>query len=229
MKQLPFWPGAALIAISIPAIFWIRYGRIDGFALGITGFLLLIAFSIQFIPKLSDRYGADQEAQRVLPGRFDKLGVVWLLAIPFAPFAMWLVGSLATIDSSNWRVVLGIKAFLCVAIPVVCVLPLLRYIRGKAAPYGLLILFLGTMFPVSVGWASTADLLEGPEWQTVVVRDIKQVHMQVRMRDIPTRTIDVHLEDGRVLQADKDIAVPLPGTSHILVLNHLGLIIATRS
>ena len=51
-----------------------------------------------------------------------------------------------------------------VGLPLTCVLHLLRYVRGRAAPYSLLILFLGTMFPVTIGWPAAADFLRGPSW-----------------------------------------------------------------
>lgn len=228
-NELPFWPGFVLIAVVVPAFYWLRYGRIDAFTYGFTGFLLLLALGIQFLPKLGDKYEEDQAAIKVSPGLFDRLGIVWLLAIPFAPFAMWLVGSLWTIDASNWRTVLGIKAFLCVAVPVVCVLPLVRYVRGKAAPYAMLFLFLGTAFPVSVGWASASDFIRGPHWEAVVVTDVKRIYGQYKMRDFPTPILDVRLSDGRELQANSNVSTPKEGAANVLVLDSLGLILGLRS
>jgi len=126
--------------------------RAGGFAIGLTAFLLLIVFGLRFIPALNKKYGAEQEKLKVKRGAFDWLGAVWLLAIPFAPFLMWVVDSLTVITTQNWKIILGIKAGLCVLIPVVSLLPLIKYVRGKAVPYAVLILTIGT---IQFHWAGT--------------------------------------------------------------------------
>ncbi len=81
--------------------------RAGGFAIGLTAFLLLIVFGLRFIPALNKKYGAEQEKLKVKRGAFDWLGAVWLLAIPFAPFLMWVVDSLTVITTQNWKIILG--------------------------------------------------------------------------------------------------------------------------
>jgi hypothetical protein len=156
------------------------------------------------------------------------LAVAWLLAVPFAPFLAWVIGSLATVNVRTWRWVLGAEAFLCVALPLTCALPLLRYVRGRAAPYSLLILFLGTGFPVSIGWSSAADFVRGPTWEPVDVAGSIRVHLRVRGRDVPTRTLKVRLADGRVLEADAEQVDVRTGACRILVLRSSRRILAVQ-
>src|SRR3954454_10590050 len=130
--NLPFWYGVAGIALFVPAIFWFRFGDLR-FGLAFAGFLLLLVLAVQFLPDLNRKYGPEQAALKVKRHPLDALGVVWLLAIPFAPFFAWVIGSLSTVNAHTWRWVLGTRAFLCVALPLTCALPLLRYVRGRAA------------------------------------------------------------------------------------------------
>lgn len=227
-KQLPFWPGALLIAVGIPFIFWLRFGRLDGFAIGLTAFLLLIVFGLRFIPVLNQKYGAEQAKLKVNPGPFDWLGAVWLLAIPFAPFLMWIVDSLTVITPANWKIILGIKSGLCVLIPVVCVLPLIKYLRGSAAPYALLILVIGTGYPVSLGWHAMRDFISGPQQQQVTVTEVNQIHMTYKFRDVPTEILEVTLADGRTFNANATQVAIEPGPAVISVLQHSGVILEVR-
>jgi hypothetical protein len=225
--NLPFWYGLAAIALFVPAIFWFRFGDLR-FGLAVAGFLLLLVLGVQFLPELNRKYGPEQAALKVKRSTFDALGVVWLLAIPFAPFFAWVIGSLSTVNVHTWRWVLGTRAFLCVAVPLICALPLLRYIRGRAAPYSLLILFLGTMFPVSIGWNSAADFVRGPKWEAVDVASSLRVHLTVRARDVRTRTLKVRLADGRVLEADADQLEIKRGPCRILLLRSSRQILAAE-
>jgi hypothetical protein len=217
----------AAIALFVPAVFWFRFGNLR-FGLAVAGFLLLLVLGVQFLPELNRKYGPEQTALKVKPGPFDALGVVWILAIPFAPFLAWVIGSLSTVNAHTWRWVLGTRAFLCVALPPTCALPLLRYVRGRAAPYSLLILFLGTMFPVSSGWPAAADFIRGPSWEAVDVASSLRVHLTVRGRDVRTRTLKVRLADGRILEADADQLDLKPGPCRILLLRSSRQILAAQ-
>jgi hypothetical protein len=225
--NLPFWYGVAAIAVVVPAVFWFRFGDLR-FGVAVAGFLLLLVLAVQFLPELDRKYGAEQAALKVKPRVFDRLGVVWLLAVPFAPFLAWAIGSLATVNLRTWRWVLGAEAFLCVAVPLTCVLPLLRYVRGRAAPYSLLVLFLGTLFPVSIGWSSAADFVRGPQWEQVDVASSTRVHLTVRDRDVRTRTLKVRLADGRVLEADAEQLAVRTGACRLLVLRSSRRILAVE-
>jgi len=187
-KEWPFPIQCLFVALLIPGIFWLRYGRVDGFAVGFTAFLLLLMTGVYYLPKLSDKAAAGEiDTPAVKPSRWDFLGVFWLLLIPFAPLAMWLYAQLAVLTPGNWQTILATKTAICVVLPVICVLPLLRYARGKTGHVALLILLLGTAYPVSVGWASMSDLLHGPEWQKVEIVDVRRVHCRFGCVIFPPR------------------------------------------
>jgi hypothetical protein len=227
-KPLSFWPGIALIAVVLPAVFYVRFGRVDAFAMGFTAFLLLITMAIQFIPALNKKYGTEQEKIKVSRGPFDWLGPVWLLCIPFAPFLLWMMDSLTIVTIDNWKIILGTKAGLCVLLPCVSVLPLLRYVRGKATPYALLILALGTGFPVSVGWHSMRDFLQGPQQETVSVVSASAIHLSIKYRDVTTSILEVKLSDGRTLEANTLIGTVAPGPADITLLPQTGVMLAVH-
>ncbi|MEO8900231.1 MAG: hypothetical protein ABI627_01805 [Polyangiaceae bacterium] len=227
-NQAPFWPGVMLIAVGVPVLFWLRCGRVDGFAIGLTAFLLLIVFGVQFIPALNNKYGAEQRRLEVRPGRFDWLGAVWLLAIPFAPFLTWMIASISTITPENWKLILGIKTGLCVVLPCVCVLPLIKYVRGKATPYALLILFIGTAYPVSVGWHAMRDFIRGPIQQDVSVVQVDEIHMMHMFHDIPTGILELKLTDGRTLEANAKRVAIEPGPATLTVLEHSQVVLAVK-
>ncbi|HQV04973.1 MULTISPECIES: hypothetical protein [unclassified Novosphingobium] len=141
-----------LIAVTIPGLFWLGYGVVDGFAIGFTVFLVLLTAAVEYLPALTERIAAQQAADGGVarPARwFDILGVGWLLAIPFAPLLGWITRSAIDLDRSNWHWWLGLSALLCVVVPLVCVLPLLRYVRRGSAGIALAILAVGTGFPVA--------------------------------------------------------------------------------
>jgi len=228
MKELPFWIQLLAIAVIIPAGFWFRFRRVDEFALGFTAFLLLLAIAVHFLPALADRYGADQAQRTVTPGPFDFLGVIWLLCIPFAPFVIWLIGSLTVVTDDNWKLILGSKTLVCVALPLIGVLPLLKYIRGDAAPIAILILAVGTLFPVSFGLTALQDLRTGPERENVVITQVRPVKAYVMRREAATDLVEVDLADGRTLTANVRVGTIEMGPRQIRFLRSTKTILALQ-
>jgi hypothetical protein len=228
-KELPFWPGFFLAAVILPAVFWLRLGRINGYSIGVVSFFLLLMLAIQFVPRMGDKLEAETGGRLpsadVKPSRFDFLMVIWLLSVPFAPLAMWSMGSLWEVNRDNWQIELGLKTLISIVIPCVCVLPMFRYARGAAAPYALLIMAVGTSFPVLTGLASATDLVRGPQWQDVDITDWHRQYVTIRMRSIPTHTLDVKLADGRTLEANSEKVTVKTGKAKALVLDGLGIMI----
>lgn len=222
--------GLALIAVMIPAMFWLGFGRIDGFVLGFTAFLVLLAAAVEYLPGITERAQARSagDGPAPLPGPFDALGIVWLLAIPFAPFLTWILRNWVEVDLGNWRDILGITAFFCVAVPLLCCLPLLRYVRRSTAAVSLPILALGTAFPVMMGAGSAYDILQGSEWQTVeVTRLVDLDRLSNKGTRITAAAIEVDLADGRRLSRAPGAQLQL-GPARVLVLRGTGRIIAAR-
>ena len=228
-KRLAFWPGVLAIALVVPGLFWLRFGTVNGYALAFTAFLLLLVFGIEFVPKLNQKYGQELSQLTVEPRWYDRLGVVWLLAIPFAPFVGWVEQNFAELAPGNYRAVLGARALLTVVIPLVCMLPLLRYVRGRASAYALLILFLGTAFPISTGYAAAADFATGAVWQTIEIVQLERVtFVKTRSRTRSRGTVVATLSDGRVLEGSANVVTPHSGSSRALVLAHTGQILAVQ-
>ncbi|HEY4103449.1 MAG TPA: hypothetical protein VGM44_06140 [Polyangiaceae bacterium] len=225
-KKPPFLPGVLAIAFGVPVIFWLKFGTINGYALATTGFLLLLVFAIEFIPKLNQKYGAELEADRVERRWYDQFGIVWLLAIPFAPLLGWVIQTTATIGLQNWRWIFGLRGFVCVVLPLASVLTLLRYVRGRAAPYALLILLVGTAFPVSTGISAALDFVRGPRWESVEIVSLERVTMIVNSHHTPTTIVSATLSDGRVLEANAAAVTLRTGAKRALILQHSGIILA---
>ena len=193
--------------MAIPLLFWMKFGRIDGFAVGFTAFLLMLAAAVEYLPAAVDKAEAQglDRVPRTQPRWYDRLAVGWLLAIPFAPALSWMLRSGVDVDRANWIWVLGISALLSVVVPLVCVLPLLRYVRRGTAGISLTILSVGTGFPVATGAGSAYDVLRGPEWQSVTITHIDGL--------VPL----VELADGRTLSYST--AIPLQvAPARLLVL-----------
>lgn len=217
----------ALIAMTIPALFWLGFGRIDGFAIGFTVFLVLLAAAVEFLPGLTDRIAAQQAADgtaRPAPRWYDGLGVIWLLAIPMAPALGWFIRSAIDLDRTNWHWWLGLSAFLCVLVPLVCVLPLLRFIRRGSAGTALAILAVGTGFPVWTGAGSAYDWVRGPEWQAVIIARLDNLDYVSRGRRVLAEDVFVELADGRSLSRATGVVLR-EGPARILVLRGIGRVI----
>lgn len=146
------------------------------------------------------------------------MGLVWALLIFLAP---WLALFLNIFDltPSNWRVLLGLRASLFVLIPVLCILPLLRFVRGRAALPILAFLAVGTAFPALIGLQSAIDVVRGPEWQTASITTFGADELNL-----------VKLSDGRFLRyRDKlDSALQSGNVHRLLVLRASRYILDAR-
>ena len=94
--------------------------------------------------------------------------------------------------------------------------------------YALLILAIGTGFPVSMGWHSMRDFLQGPQHETVSVVSANAVHMSIKYRDVPTNILEVKLSDGRTLEANSHIGTVAPGPAEITLLPHTGVMLVVN-
>jgi hypothetical protein len=221
--------GLAMIAVLIPALFYLRFGMIDGYAVAFTAFLVMIGAAVEYLPQLTDKAAAQHPGPHpVKPRWFDKLGVVWLLAIPFAPFLTWILRNMVDIDQTNWTWVLGVSAFFCVVVPLVCVLPLLRYVRRGTAGMALTILAIGTGFPVATGAGSAYDVIRGPEWQAVTIENLRGLNYKASSSvEVNARDVFVDLADGRTLSRASSVELQT-GPARLLVLRGIGRVIAAE-
>lgn len=158
-----FLIGAAQAAVLIPVLFYLYFGEIDAFALSFTGFIVVLCLLVAlgyWIPERTSQTQADAKVVRA--GVFDRVGSFWLVACAFGPFFGWVVTAASALTEENWRWRYGVRALLCVGLPVVCALPLLRYVRGKYWHVALLLLLGVTALAAWSGLNTLLDLREGP-------------------------------------------------------------------
>ena len=153
--------GAAASLVLFPAIFFLRVGKVDSFAWGVTAFFtvynLLAAVGLYFLRR------PEYHSPVAMRGDLrDRAGAFWLVACVFGPFLGWAVTSALPISLADWRWLYGLRAFLAGLLPVATALALLRYARGRGALIMLAMLILVTALPVWSAWATCQDLISGP-------------------------------------------------------------------
>ncbi|MFO1078582.1 MAG: hypothetical protein U1E73_12735 [Planctomycetota bacterium] len=217
-----FWLGAAAAAVGMPLLFrFVFPGCGLGFPIGFVTFWLLVALLLRYFER-HPQLTAD-ETQRYVPSRFDFLGGIWLLSVPFGPLVGWIATEQLT--AGNWQIVVGTRALLVVAVPAICVLPLLRCVRGKNAGLAGTVLLVGTAFPITTGLGSALDWLEGPVWQEVVVAGVRIPGESMRTYGHTDAIAnEAVLADGRSLTVVSSAPVH-PGPMRLLVLPNLGRVL----
>lgn len=153
--------GAVWSAIIVPPIFYLQYGRVGPVGWGLTVFFsaycLLSAIGLHFLVR------TDYHTPITLRNDWlDYVGAFWLVACAFGPFLGWALTSAFTLTADDWRWLYLGRVILCIVLPVLTALPLLRYVRGRGAPLMLALLFSVTALPVWSGWATARDLLSEP-------------------------------------------------------------------
>jgi hypothetical protein len=199
-----------MVGVGIPALFHLQFGRVPPFAIAVTAFFVLLVAAVEVLPKKTAALAGASEAAKVPRGRFDFLGAVWLVAIPVAPFVGWIVTSAFDVGRANWLQLTAVRAALCVALPLISVLPLVRYVRGKPAAFMTAVLVLGTAFPVVTGLGAAYDVASGPRWRNVQIALVSQHRLR--------------LSDGRLLSFSPSLGLQR-GPARLLVLEGLDRVI----
>ena len=153
---------AAEFAVGIPALFYLRFGRVGPLGWGTTVFfvvyLLLCAVGLYFRPRV--------EYHSPVPLRgdwLDRVGAFWLVGCAFGPLLGWFftTGTIP-VTQASWHWLYGTRVFLAAVVPAALALPLTRYVRGRSARVALPLLVLVTLLPVSTAMNASLDLWEGP-------------------------------------------------------------------
>ena len=165
---LRFLASAVVLAIAIPALFFLRFGTVNDFGWGFTVFMvvlcLLTAAGIYFADK--PRYHSPVP----LKGDWlDWLGAFWLVACAFGPLAGWLLTDINTPTLDSWRWQFAGRTLFAIILPVITTLPLTRYARGGATAIAIALLIGVTALPVASGAAYAMDLAEGPVVRQLVL------------------------------------------------------------
>ena len=219
-----FLPGLLLVALTLPALFVMILGEESlEYGIAFTALWILVLLLIRYTESVPTE---EKKPVAYTPSRFDFLGAIWLLSIPFGPLIGWTATEQLT--AGNWQIVAGTRAFLCVLLPMICVLPLLRFIRGRHAVACVIILSVGTAFPMLTGLGSAFDVVYGPVWQDVDVEAVRAEGKALRSGssvNIPDARVD--LADGRTVRPV--VSAPVHrGPMRVLVLRGLNRIIDAR-
>lgn len=157
-------PQAALgIGVSIAIVlvrFWAEFGYIPTFAIGFSTFLA--AFQVLLIVgfRFADRTDVHTTV-KPKNDKFDELGSWWLMACVFGAFFGWLAGNMVSLIPDQWRVVMTVKVFFTIVVPVVTMVPNLRYISRNSAFIQIPLLTVVTMLPVLIGTGALISLITG--------------------------------------------------------------------
>lgn len=156
-----FLLGALEAAILVPGLFWLRFGEVGPLGWGATVFFvaycLVAAIALYFRPRTSYHTPVPLRGDWL-----DKIGAFWLIACVFGPFFGWVIAAIGPITPDSWRGVYGARVFLAAGLPLLTALPMMRYVRGKAALIALPLLIGLTLLPIWTVVDAGRDLLAGP-------------------------------------------------------------------
>jgi hypothetical protein len=157
-----FLIAAAQAAVFIPALFYLRFGEVNAFALSFTAFLVVLCLLVALGFSIPDK--PDSQIRAALKdGPLDYVGAFWLAACAFGPFFGWLSTAAFTLTEENWRWHYVARVALSAGLPALTALPLLRYARGKYWHVALLLLLCVTSLAAWSGLNTLLDLRDGPE------------------------------------------------------------------
>jgi hypothetical protein len=157
---------AAVCAVLVPALFYLNFGEVGDLGWGMTVFC--VAYCI--LAAVGLYFGVRPEYHTTVQlrgGWADRVGAFWLVSCAFGPFFGWVLTSIVPLTVTSWRWVYGVRFFLAAGLPIITALPILRYVRGKAARVALPLLLGVTMLAIWSVVNVGRDLLNGPVMQQV--------------------------------------------------------------
>jgi MFS family permease len=153
--------GLVLIAVVIPFQFYLRFGEVPAMGWGFTVFLVLLSALVEIGLAYAGRV-ENHTRVAVRGGWADRLGAFWLVACAFTPLLGWFLTSALTITIGNWQLLYGLRAVLCIGLPLITALPLARYLDRSSARVAAPILIGITLIAMLAGWWVLRDLIDGP-------------------------------------------------------------------
>jgi hypothetical protein len=156
-----FLMGIPLALVGGPLLFRLRFGVVDEFGWGFSLFIAVLC-ALGALGVWAQRKPALHTPVQPQGGLGDKIGGLWLLACAVGPLASWIFGQTRTLTDDTWRVVLGVQFALTAGLPLVTMVPNLRYARGGSRWIALAILFGVTLLPVAASYNHWRDLRDGP-------------------------------------------------------------------
>jgi hypothetical protein len=151
---LPKAFGAILLSdVLILLIFWLVFGEFSAFAFGFVIFLSVL--QILMIVGLRFRDRKRFHATKSPPNDWlDKLGAWWLMACAFGAFFGWISAQLAASWPQFETAFLALAVVFSIVLPVLTMLPNLRYLETRIAVIQIPILFFVTILPLLSGFKS---------------------------------------------------------------------------
>jgi len=154
------WWGALWAAVLIPLLFWLRFGEVGPLGWGLTLFFIaycaVTGVGLYFLPR--PEYHTPVKLKSATSGR---IGAFWLVACTFGPLVGWVATEAFTLTAESWHVLYGFRVFVAGIAPVMTMLPLVRYVRGRSALIAVPLLAGITALPVYSTVNTARDLLEG--------------------------------------------------------------------
>jgi hypothetical protein len=140
---------SVLTVVILLFAFWVIFDELPLFAVGFA--LTLVALQILMVIGLRLQRRAEFHSQNVRPGRFDKFGGLWLFACGFGAMFGWICGSIGDGTGSIDELFYVASIIFSIVLPVLTMLPNIRYISGRVAYLQISILTFITMLPMLVG------------------------------------------------------------------------------
>jgi hypothetical protein len=169
--------GALAVILTVPLIFWLQHGVVNGFAWGVTAFLaaicLLAAVGIYFSP-LSKYH----TPVRLRGNWSDIIGSFWMVSCVVSLAVSWFVTAATTITADSWESVYRYWVAISILLPLVTAAPLFRYLRGRSILVGLPLLLIITFIPVWTAAGAAYDLWYGPVEQLLPGSDQWELYLQ---------------------------------------------------
>ncbi len=154
------WWGALWAAGLVPLLFWLRFGEIGPLGWGLTLFFIaycgVAGVGLYFLPR--PEYHTPVELKSGLSSR---IGAFWLVACTFGPLVGWVATEAFPLTAGSWHLLYGFRLFVAGLAPVITMLPLVHYVRGRSALIALPLLVCITALLVYSTVNTARDLLEG--------------------------------------------------------------------
>lgn len=198
-----FLLGALWLVVLTPLLFYLKFGTVGWFAIGFTIFLVVLCllFAVGFFLQTKTEYQTRVPMEGSIA---DRIGACWLVACAFGPFFGWIITAFPP-TTGSWKWQYMARAFLSVILPVITAVPLVPYVRGKAALIAIPLLLVITALPILSCWWVLADLNDGLKTVRVKVLDIKDNHTR-GCEDLDGASADLPCEDIRpVLNGEYEV------------------------
>lgn len=149
--------GILLSVVLILVRFWLEFGELPAFAFGFAAFTAALQILLIVGLRFANRTEVHPDAE-ARGDWLDKLGAWWLVACFLGAFFGWLCGKFGEMTPEYRNAFIVAKIFFTIVLPIVTMLPNLRYVRRNAAYVQVPLLVFVTLFPILVGIGSVVDL-----------------------------------------------------------------------